>query len=485
MHSTTSPGLLRRFVAPSCVGPAFLSACVAASVVVGAFASGAAHADVPVSLGLSGATERAGLTQDARKNPTGASFGAPVTDDRRLFKLRWRLPWLFSSGAGLGSGPFSSGFVSTGLGIGGVSLAAEPTEDLSALIPQIEIGEEKKVGHLQAGALSFGLGHHSLVDRYTNSPEGIARRVGVLAEGNLAGLGASAAVGDVMSPQSFVAGRVHGRPLIWFLAPDATFQPNELDVDPRTELLGIWVIGVTGAGDFDAPAGNGGTGVVGAYGIENEAALLDNQVVKVIPHLDLNALSLAHDGETETGYGAHTGLQLMFDFGGARVDVDGEFNAGTDGYQPRVFDRLYALERVQTLGSGKPKLLLERPASWGWQARTQVSVLEMVTGFVELRDQLPFDDSLGRGNLSATAGVSLWAFMVGGALTATQTGLGENAPMGPGFVVTAEGRVALLLNVLHVVGRSWRAHVAAGDDPGEYVVDEGASLGLEVNFDLL
>lgn len=454
-------------------------------VVVTCFVAAAARADAPVSLGLAGATERAGLTQDTRKNPTGASFGAPTSDDRRLFKLRWRLPWLFSSGGGLGSTPFSSGFVSTGFAVGGLSLAAEPTQSLSALVPQLEIGEEHKVGHLGLGALSFGLGHHTLVDRYTNSPEGVARKVGVVAEGNLAGLGASVAVGDVFAPQSFIAGRVYGRPLMWFGAPDATFQPNELDIDPRGELLGIWVIGVSAVGDFDAPAGAVGpaTGSVTAVSVDNEAALLDNQVVKVIPHLDLNALTISH-GESVTGFGVHPGAVLMVDVGGARVDVEAEFNAGTDGYQPRMFDGLYTLERLQTLGSGKPKLLLERPASWGWQTRAQVGLFEMATLFAEMRDQAPFDEALGRHNLTATVGASAFVLMAGGSLTATQTGIGDNAFFGPGFVVTGEGRVALVANVIHVVGRVWRAHVAAGDDPGEFVVDEGASAGVEVNFDV-
>ncbi len=456
------------------VGAAFVVVALAASVV---------HADVPVSLGLAGATERAGLTQDARKNPSAASFGAPISDDRRFFKLRWRLPWLLSS-SGLGAGPFASGFTSTGLAFSGLQLAAEPTRDLSALVPQLELGEEKKLGHLQLGALSFSLGHHTLVDRMTNSPDGLARRVGMLAEGNLAGLGGSIAVGDVLAPQSFLAGRVNGRPLLWFMAPDATFQPNELDLDPRTEVLGVWLIGVSGAADFDAPAAQG-TGTVAAYGVDNEAAVLDNQLVKVIASLDVNALTTEASGRTVNGFGVHPGLQLMFDIGGVRADVDGEFNWGSDGYQPRMFDRLYTLERVSTLGTGKPKLALDRPGSWGYQARAQLGVLEMVTVFAEIKDQLPLDEQRGSGNLTTTVGASTWIVMAGGAVTATQTGIGQNQLLGPGFVVTAEGRVGLILNVLHLVGRAWRAHVAAGDDAGEYVVDEGASLGLEVNFDVL
>jgi hypothetical protein len=79
-------------------------------------------------------------------------------------------------------------------------------------------------------------------------------------------------------------------------------------------------------------------------------------------------------------------------------------------------------------------------------------------------------------------------FFFGGAITATQTGItdyGRPALFGPGFVVTAEGRVALLANIVHVVGRWWRAHVPVGTEKDGYVVSDGTSLGLELNFDVL
>jgi hypothetical protein len=444
--------------------------------------SAPALADAPVSLGTSGAVQRAGLTQDAKKNPTSASFGAPVTDDRRLFTLRWRLPWV-AVGGGLGPSPFGTGFAPTGLALGGLSLASEPMEGLSSLIPQGQIGEEHKLGRLQFGALSFSMGHGSAVDRFTNSPDGISRRFGLLGEVNLAGLAAQAAVGDVFDPGSFVAARVAGRPLIWFFAPDATFQPNELDIDPRTEVLGIWKIAVGGATDVNAPGNDGAVGSATVATLENEAALLDNQLVKAIIYLDVNGLWTFDGANTVSGTGVHPGVKLMFDAAGIRVDVDAEANAGTDGYSPRYFDRLYALERSTALGANKPKLLLERPGSYGYTLRADAGIFEALTVFGELRDQRTY---AGAGsNMTATTGLSAWFLMAGGAVTATQTGIGDNGFFGPGFVVTGEARVGLLFNTLHVVGRVWQAHIPAGDDPGEFIVDRGASAGLEVNFDML
>ena len=456
-----------------------LSAFLSASVLVGSLGSSAAWADAPVSTAARSSLMRAGQTQDSAKNPTAASFGAPVTDDRRLFKLRWRLPWLLSSG-GLGPSPFVRGFTATSFAVpGGMSLAAEPMAGLSALIPQLEVGENKKVGHAQLGALSTTVGHGTLVDRYTNSPDGLARRVGAMGDVNLAGAGVLAIVGDILAPQSFLAARLHGRPVMWFMAPDATFQPNELDLDPRTEIAGIWVTGLTAAADFDAPSTTGPRPAV-AVGWDNEAALLDNQAVKTILYLDL---ALLHT--RATGVGAHPGLQLMFDFAGVRMDGSAEVNLAGENYQPRYFDRLYTLERNTALADGKPKSDLDRPGSWGYSAHIQAGILEAVTLFGDVRDQQPFDPTRGDSSMTLTAGGSVWLGFFGGSLIATQTNVLDNRLLGPGFVVTAEGRLGVLFNTLHLVGRTWRAHVPAGDSPGDFVVDSGGTMGLEVNFDFL
>jgi hypothetical protein len=445
-----------------------------------------AAADASVALGTAGALERAGQTQDALKNGNAASFGSPVTDDRRLFKLRWRLPWILVSGANLGPSPFAAGFTATSFAVpGGLSLAAEPTAGLSALIPSLAIGEPHKLGQLQMGALSTTLGHGTLLERYTNSPDGMPRSPGLLVEGNLAGLGGQALVGDLFQPGAFAATRVYGRPLMWFLAPDATFQPNELDLDPRTELTGIWVTGASAVMDAAAPSALQGSRRVWALGWDNEAALLDNQLVKTIAFLDLNALGAGGD----VGFGVHPGATLMLDAAGFRFDARGELSFGGEGYTPRYFDRLYALERSQAFGSEKPKIDIERPASWGYQLRMSGGFLEMLTGFIEARDQMPFDATRGGQNGQITVGASSFLFFFGGAVTATQTGITDYTRpgfFGRGFVVTAEGRVAVApLNLVHLVGRWWRAHVPAGASPSDYLVNEGSMVGLEVNLDFL
>jgi hypothetical protein len=443
-----------------------------------------ARAEVPLSAGAAGAVQRAALTQDARRNNTASSFGAPVTDDRRLFKLRWRLPWVLSFGgnSNFAPTPFAGGFSSAMALPGGTTLAMEPMEQLSTLVPQLELGEPNKVFHGQLGAVSTTMGHGSIVDRYTNSPDGMARKLGAMGEVNLAGLGLSAMTGDVFAPMDFVAGRIHGRPLMWFLAPDATFQPNEFDLDPRTETLGMLVVGVSAAVDRTAPLATG-TATVLIGGVDVEFAAIDNQLMKAILYVDGNMMNVGDD----RGFAVAPGLRLMWDLGGIRLDGEAEVVAHGDHYGHRYFDRLYGFERSQTFGLGKPKLTLDRPAGFGYQARTQAAVAKMFTLFVEAKDQFGMTDAGldgGSSNMVVTAGASTFVGFVGASVTASQTDALHQATFGPGFVVTAEARTALVFNLVHVVGRTWRAHVPAGDDPGEYVVDSGAGMGVEINFDV-
>jgi hypothetical protein len=445
-------------------------------------ASGAALADESVALGSTGAVERVSQEQDALKNENAATFGSPVTDDRRWFKLRWRLPWLV--GSGVGPTPFASGFTQTALIPGGLSLAAEPTQGLSSLVPSMQIGQPHKLANLQLGALSTTIGHGTLVQQYTNSPDGTPRAPGVMLEGNLAGLGGQIMVGNVFDAMSTIlAARAYGRPIMWFLAPDATFQPNELDVDPRTEVFGIWVTGVSVVADPEAPSSRGPQ-QVWAAGWDNEAALLDNQVVKTILYADLNALS----GRQKTGGGVHPGLITMLDAAGFRFDGTAEMNFGTDGYVPRYFDRLYEIERTAVVGASKAKIDIDRPASWGWDTKLDAGYMQMITGFLEAKDQIPFDPSRGQHSGTVSAGAAAFIGFLGGSVIASQTGIVDYAHPnfgGAGFVVTAEGRVGVIPNFVQLVGRAWRANVPAGDKAGQFVVVDGVTAGVELNFDAL
>lgn len=450
-----------------------------------------ARAEAPASLGTSGAVSRAAILQDSSRNATAASFGAPTADDRRLFSLRWRLPVVMLQNPNANSA-FAGHFVSGATMPGGVAFATEPTQDLSALIPQLRLWEPKKLAHVQAGVISTDVGHGSIVSGFSNAPEGSIRRAGLALEGNLAGIGAQVMVGDLLNPGSVFAGRVYGRPVMWFTAPDAAFlQPNELDLDPRTEAAGIWVTGLSWAVDATAPLDVDNptrTGAVFVGGWDNEAALLDNQLLKLIGSLDLNLMSGQQTG-SGFGVGAHPGLAAVFDVLGVRFDLGGQYNVGTDAYVPRYFDRAYYLERTNVFGADATKAAIDAPASHGYMLRAKAGLLESITLFAEAADQFAFDPTRGSNSGRVTVGASGFVLFFGGNVSVTQAGIEDYLEpdiFGTGFMLTAEGRIALLLNVFHLVGRYWRVHdeVKRNGSPISYV-DEGAMLGLEVNFDVL
>ncbi|MCP4504266.1 MAG: hypothetical protein GY822_30475 [Deltaproteobacteria bacterium] len=467
-----------------------------------------AFADVPVSMGTDGSLERAAQTVTASRNASAASFGSTSDDDRRLFKLRWRIPF-FQSGEQVDDPlnavlPFGATDTVHGF-LPGLDQVEEGLSDLTSYIPQIEFGEEKKMFRLQAGVLSTSIGHGTLIKGYTNAPEGARRSFGLLLEGNLAGIGGQAIVGNLLAPQSFAAARAYIRPLLLVLSPDAALQPNEFDLDPRTESLGVWVVGLTAAVDAGAPTAYVDSEAVGlwdtpanpaviwAVGIDNEAALLDNQLSKFIPYLDINIMGGTQAGlmGSNVGIAAHPGVELMFDLAGFRLDLDFEYSFATDGYVPRYFDRLYATERFSVLGRSQvAKAGLDTPASHGYRVRASAGILEMFTVFAEAHDQFAFDGLRGGNSATFTAGASGWVGFFGGNVVVSQSGVSQySAPgvLGPGFVFLAEGRVAVpfVFNTVHFIGRYYKVHDVDPDSADGFTAIEGALVGMEINLDFL
>ena len=465
------------------------------------FAAPEARADVPVSVGTNGAHDRAALTIDEAQGGTAASFGTPRFDESNGFSLRWRLPIyvmgaesddsaLFSAVQPATELPVPSQFAGTQLAFG-----AEDLSSLTSYIPAFKIGGERSPYHFQVGALSSNIGHGTQVNNFTNSPLGAESKLGLLAELNSASLGGQIAVANISSVTQFISGRIYGRPILWYVAPDNILQPNQLDADPRAELAGIWVTGLSAAVDAVAPTGTENqTQTVYTAGWDNELAILDRERFKAIGYLDLNMLGgTMREGafDTPVGFGAHPGIRLA-----AHIPVlgsikfDGEYNAGTNGYVPRYFDRLYFLERETMLGTEMAKSVAASPSSHGYALRLSGNLLDIFSFFLEAKDQFAFDPTLGSNSGELSMGASFFYLFFGGGIVASQAGIQEyGAPdfFDAGFVVAADGRVALVGNIFHLVGRYYRVHEPgdlglAGTNSG-YDVLEGAMVGLELNLD--
>ena len=459
------------------------------------------RADVPVSVGTNGAHDRAALTIDEAQGGTAASFGTPRFDESNGFSLRWRLPIYVMGAENDESALFSALQPSTNIPLpnqfGGSQLAFG-AEDLSAMasyVPAFKVGNERSPFHFQLGALSSNIGHGTQVNNFTNSPLGAESKLGFLGELNSASLGAQFAIANISSVTQFISGRVYGRPLLWYTAPDSLLQPNQLDADPRAELAGIWVTGLSAAVDAVAPTGTENqTQTVFTAGWDNELAILDRERFKAIGYLDLNVLGgTMREGafDSPIGGGVHPGLRLSANIPVlGSIKFDGEYNAGTTGYVPRYFDRLYFLERETIFGTDTAKSVAAAPASHGYALRLSGNIFDVVSFFVEAKDQFAFDSTLGSNSGELSMGASFFYLFFGGGIVASQAGIQEySAPdfFDAGFVVAADGRVALVGNIFHLVGRYYRVH-----QPGElgltgtnasYEVLEGAMVGLELNLD--
>jgi len=182
-------------------------------------------------------------------------------------------------------------------------------------------------------------------------------------------------------------------------------------------------------------------------------------------------------------------VRLNFDLPiAADIEVEAEYNIGSEGYIPRYFDRLYTLERQSTLGVNTSKAVLDAPASHGYNLRASANVLKTVSLFLEAKDQFPFEANRGTNSGMLTAGASFFLLFFGGGATLSQAGMRDYDPtglFGAGFIFSAEGRVALLANIMHIVGRYYRVHnpLDATLASRQYETIEGALIGLEINLD--
>lgn len=440
--------------------------------------AGAARAELPAAVGSTGAMERAALLQDAARGGTAASFGTPVTGEDKLFQLRWKVPlWVVGSPD---RAPALSGALGSSIAAAGpVSLALDPSQGISALVPQAQLGHVDGPGYVQAGALSVGLGHGTLLDRYTNSPANMGRRAGLALGGRVAPAGIELMLGDLAAPTALFAGRVHVRPVLAVLAPDTFIQPDGLDLDPRVETLGMLVVGASWAVDGSAPGSIGG---VRAAGVDIAAAVLDNQFAMVRPYLDINVLQGTKDG---TGFGGHLGAELALKFFDSNIKGIVEGSLGQRGYVPRYFDRLYMADRMSVVGVGSAKATWAAPPNAGYRVRLSGKIFNNAAAFVEATDLYDLESPEGRHNLTLTGGADVWFGMVGLSGTVSQVGLGTDAALGaaPGFLAMGEGRVALLANVMHIVGRGWYA--TRTGEGGQPLSETAASIGLEFNLDVL
>ena len=195
------------------------------------------------------------------------------------------------------------------------------------------------------------IGHGTVLGRYYNSLDPDHWQPGLLLDTAFEYGGLEFLLDNVTDPELFGI-RLHVRPA-------AFFTDNEL---ARRLAVGLSYIADTNAPVRlrDASLGNGtwdplfddgnvqvaGTDTLSVFGIDVEYTVLDTEVLKLVPYIDLNFMF--DDGEA--GHGLHLGA--FFD-----VNVPGpvgptfmtrlEYRNLGEGYAPVYFDSLYEVQRLQ------------------------------------------------------------------------------------------------------------------------------------------
>ena len=284
------------------------------------------------------------------------------------------------------------------------------------------LGKDGDSVHMELGLLQTTLGHGSIVNMYQNTPQGSPLAFGAIFEGQLNGGGLVLELGDFMHPGRFLSGRLRIKPFNIILSPDSALEPDSINMDPRGELLGMFIVGVTAATDLEAPISTSaidasgqqidgvGARPMSAFGVDIEVPPIDMGIFHLNPYVDGVMLMGRGDGP---GYGIHPGLSLGTDFFGIYWEVVAQYYAGTKGYKPWYFDSRYVFERLRQVGSLAPKASVEAgaPATQGYIGSASFQLVDTITGWVEIGDRIPFNPEDGHSNgrlrLGATAGPSM------------------------------------------------------------------------------
>ncbi len=422
-----------------------------------------ARAETALSLGRSGSYQRLQLRQNSVREEHGGSFGNATGTPQDNMQLSLKIPLYISGtdangpGTFYASDPFDVLTPTTGVGEF-IGIAAEDLKDWRTYIPAFRMGHARSPFHLQVGALQFSLGHSSLVDHYTNTPIGASRALGFFSQLRTPWGGLAFGFSDIASLSSLVGGRA-------FIAPLSFFGVESSESDEVLEL------GLSWASDFNPNRGhpNHAAGVVDTRNVsglsaEVTAGLWSGTLFKLRLYNDFNFLKGADSRRQsldEWAFGNHSGLLGDIDIlklGVIQAQFD--YTYGLDGYIPRYFDTLYAIERNQSYGTTLSKTELFAWPTHGPMLRIDSTWLDLFSIYGEWAHLFPRGvsaDSIGR----VLIGASFKWWVLGGALTLGQSGIttfGDTPWFGPGFIMTAEGRISLLDEWLQVVGRYYRVH---------------------------
>lgn len=205
------------------------------------------------------------------------------------------------------------------------------------LIRYVEYGRKRDPVYVRYGQLlASSIGHSTLVDRYSNSLDATNLRPGLAFDITTHWGGFETLVDSLAFPNNnIIAARVFVRPLAFTSESEAAeklavgFSVVEDRRAPRSTL----------ASDGSVLARDGVSAT--AFGIDVEYALLNNDLLTLVPYADLNFQTWA-----KGSLGAHLGALATFDLASlTRLFARFEYRAMQPRYIPNYFDVGYDLQR--------------------------------------------------------------------------------------------------------------------------------------------
>ncbi len=233
--------------------------------------------------------------------------------------------------------------------------------DYFKMIRYVQYGEKRDFIYARLGELSGKLGHGTIVRGYSNTIDINSHRVGFAFDLNTDLGGFESMFSDLVSifgggiDSQLIATRAYVKP-VGFFAPDSALNIFSMGLSVATDLNAPFSVDADNNGEVDVDA-EGEIAVdetkgVTIIGVDVEAEVLNNDIIEMVPYIDLNFISGA-------GYGLHVGLDTKFklpigiDF---QIPVLLEYRHFASNYIPMYFDTFYEIERFSLAGqSAMPK----------------------------------------------------------------------------------------------------------------------------------
>ncbi len=418
--------------------------------------SATSFAESPLQQNNNGAYPRLQLRGIMFFGADAGSFGHLFDADTSTYAVSWRLPLYFMETTSNGPAtPYAKegvGFLTAEDGLGQyLGIASDEKQRFSTYLPAFRYRDSSGMREAQMGRLRYSLGYQTLVDDFSNAPVGAKRLYGAYGKAQSSSIGYTLSTADMRAPLNLFATRFFMGPLNFFSNESDTPYPDSL-----------WEVAISYVRDNGNDIDRGHT--VSGLGLETSLRLYDGSLFGLQGYYTYNRLK-GIDAQDRWRAGHHIGAKMQFDMLPTMpLTLLYDYTSGEEGYTPRYFDTLYMLERGGSYGQDRPKDALVGAATRGHRLLLEAELFSFATLKADYyrantKDAPTSDDKVQDSRLLLGAAAQLWKF--GAAVSMGHTAFDddfEGGFFGPGFVMTAEARLMLVYDIIHLVTQYYRVH---------------------------